>query len=89
MSQQSQIHSMVYYDKYGQFNKYTHNWREFIVKSADGKQSYTLKDNQLQQLSPVITRFKKLKAQLGIIRFCYLSTTLSQDGKWSREVVAY
>ena len=57
---------------------------EFIVKSADGKQSYILKDNQLQQLTPGDYTIQETKGPTGYqLDSTVYPITLSQDGKWS------
>lgn len=71
-------------DKYASNSTNTLTGAEFIVKSADGKQSYTLKDNQLQQLSPGDYTIQEIKSPTGYqLDSTVYPITLSQDGKWS------
>lgn len=71
-------------DKYASNSTNTLIGAEFIVKSADGKQSYTLKDNQLQQLSPGDYTIQEIKSPTGYqLDSTVYPITLSQDGKWS------
>ena len=71
-------------DKYASNSTNKLTGAEFIVKSADGKQSYTLKDNQLQQLSPGNYTIQETKSPTGYqLDSTVYPITLSQDGKWS------
>lgn len=71
-------------DKYASNSTNKLTGAEFIVKSADGKQSYTLKDNQLQQLSPGDYTIQEIKSPTGYqLDSTVYPITLSQDGKWS------
>ncbi|MFT8544897.1 MAG: SpaA isopeptide-forming pilin-related protein [Leuconostoc falkenbergense] len=71
-------------DKYASNSTNTLIGAEFIVKSADGKQSYTLKDNQLQQLTPGDYTIQETKSPTGYqLDSTVYPITLSQDGKWS------
>lgn len=71
-------------DKYASNSTNTLTGAEFIVKSADGKQSYTLKDNQLQKLSPGDYTIQEIKSPTGYqLDSTVYPITLSQDGKWS------
>ncbi|MBZ5946493.1 SpaA isopeptide-forming pilin-related protein [Leuconostoc gasicomitatum] len=71
-------------DKYGSNSKNKLTGAEFIVKSTDGKQSYTLKDNQLQQLTPGDYTIQETKSPSGYqLDSTVYPITLSQDGKWS------
>lgn len=71
-------------DKYASNSTNKLTGAEFIVKSADGKQSYTLKDNQLQQLSPGDYTIQEIKNPIGYqLDSTVYPITLSQDGKWS------
>lgn len=71
-------------DKYASNSTNTLIGAEFIVKSADGKQSYTLKDNQLQQLTPGDYTIQEIKSPTGYqLDSTVYPITLSQDGKWS------
>ena len=71
-------------DKYASNSTNTLTGAEFTVKSADGKQSYTLKDNQLQQLSPGDYTIQEIKSPTGYqLDSTVYPITLSQDGKWS------
>lgn len=71
-------------DKYASNSTNKLTGAEFIVKSADGKQSYTLTGNQLQQLSPGDYTIQEIKSPTGyqLVSTVY-PITLSQDGKWS------
>lgn len=71
-------------DKYASNSTNKLTGAEFIVKSADGKQSYTLKDNQLQQLTPGDYTIQETKSPSGYqLDSTVYPITLSQDGKWS------
>lgn len=71
-------------DKYASNSKNKLTGAEFIVKSTDGKQSYTLKDNQLQQLTPGDYTIQETKSPSGYqLDSTVYPITLSQDGKWS------
>lgn len=71
-------------DKYASNSKNKLTGAEFIVKSADGKQSYTLTDNQLQQLTPGDYTIQETKSPSGYqLDSTVYPITLSQDGKWS------
>lgn len=71
-------------DKYANNSKNKLTGAEFIVKSADGKQSYTLKDNQLQQLIPGDYTLQETKSPTGYqLDSTVYPITLSKDGKWS------
>lgn len=71
-------------DKYASNSKNKLTGAEFIVKSTDGKQSYTLKDNQLQQLTPGDYTIQETKSPTGYqLDSTVYPITLSQDGKWS------
>ncbi|QEA58648.1 VWA domain-containing protein [Leuconostoc koreense] len=71
-------------DKYASNSKNKLTGAEFIVKSTDGKQSYTLKDNQLQQLTPGDYTIQETKSPSGYqLDATVYPVTLSQDGKWS------
>ncbi|WP_273731159.1 SpaA isopeptide-forming pilin-related protein [Leuconostoc mesenteroides] len=71
-------------DKYASNSKNKLTGAEFIVKSTDGKQSYTLKDNQLQQLTPGDYIIQETKSPSGYqLDSTVYPITLSQDGKWS------
>lgn len=71
-------------DKYASNSKNKLTGAEFIVKSTDGKQSYTLKDNQLQQLTPGDYTIQETKSPSGYqLDATVYPITLSQEGKWS------
>lgn len=71
-------------DKYASNSKNKLTGAEFIVKSTDGKQSYTLKDNQLQQLTPGDYTIQETKSPSGYqLDSTVYPITLSQEGKWS------
>ncbi|GJM47898.1 SpaA isopeptide-forming pilin-related protein [Weissella soli] len=71
-------------DKYASNSTNKLTGAEFIVKSADGKQSYTLTDNQLQQLTPGDYTIQETKSPKGYqLDSTVYPITLSQDGKWS------
>ncbi|WP_284295998.1 SpaA isopeptide-forming pilin-related protein [Leuconostoc litchii] len=71
-------------DKYASNSKNKLIGAEFIVKSTDGKQSYTLKDNQLQQLTPGDYTIQETKSPFGYqLDSTVYPITLTQDGKWS------
>lgn len=71
-------------DKYASNSTNKLTGAEFIVKSTDGKQSYTLKDNQLQQLTPGDYTIQETKSPSGYqLDSTVYRITLSQDGKWS------
>ncbi len=71
-------------DKYASNSTNKLTGAEFIVKSSDGKQSYTLTDNQLQQLTPGDYTIQETKSPKGYqLDSMVYPITLSQDGKWS------
>lgn len=71
-------------DKYASNSTNKLTGAEFIVKSSDGKQSYTLTDNQLQQLTPGDYTIQETKSPKGYqLDSTVYPITLSQDGKWS------
>ena len=71
-------------DKYASNSTNKLTGAEFIVKSADGKQSYTLTGNQLQQLTPGDYTIQETKSPKGYqLDSTVYPITLSQDGKWS------
>lgn len=71
-------------DKYASNSTNKLTGAEFIVKSADGKRSYTLTDNQLQQLTPGDYTIQETKSPKGYqLDSTVYPITLSQDGKWS------
>lgn len=71
-------------DKYASNSTNKLTGAEFIVKSADGKQSYTLTGNQLQQLTPGDYTIQETKSPSGYqLDSTVYPITLSQDGKWS------
>lgn len=71
-------------DKYASNSTNKLTGAEFIVKSADGKQSYTLTGNQLQQLTPGDYTIQETKSPTGYqLDSTVYPITLSQDGKWS------
>ncbi|NLT84746.1 SpaA isopeptide-forming pilin-related protein [Leuconostoc sp.] len=71
-------------DKYASNSTNKLTGAEFIVKSSDSKQSYTLTDNQLQQLTPGDYTIQETKSPKGYqLDSTVYPITLSQDGKWS------
>ncbi len=71
-------------DKYASNSNNKLTGAEFIVKSTDGKQSYTLKDNQLQQLTPGDYTIQETKSPSGYqLDSTVYPIILSQEGKWS------
>lgn len=71
-------------DKYASNSTNKLTGAEFIVKSADGKQSYKLKDNQLQQLTPGSYTIQETKSPTGYqLDSTVYPIILSQDGKWT------
>ncbi|MDI6521856.1 SpaA isopeptide-forming pilin-related protein, partial [Leuconostoc suionicum] len=79
LNRNNQSVSLPAYDnKGGTFNY------QVLNESTDGKQSYTLKDNQLQQLTPGDYTIQETKSPSGYqLDSTVYPITLSQDGKWS------